>query len=304
MGYNSARYIHTVTQAMQMAFADRDFYYGDPDFPPEEPVKGLLSKDYARKRWAAFDPNRNPGETRPGDPYPFQGAVNPVRDLLDAWPPPVPKEVTAQAGTTAQAMTFDEAFRAGTTSVEAADAEGWVVSMTPSGAWVPAVIAGKTGIGLSQRAQSFVTDRRENPFNVIEPGKRPRVTLTPSLALKDGKPYLAFAVQGGDTQDQNLLQFFLNVVDFGMDVQESVEAANVTTYQMHSSFGAHEIRAGRLTLDPRTPDWVRDALRAYGYTLDFAERNSGPINAIYFDQAHGTLRGGSSNNGDDYGIGW
>ena len=304
MGYNSARYIHTVTQAMQMAFADRDFYYGDPDFPPEEPVKGLLSKDYARKRWAAFDAARNPAETRPGDPYPFQGAVNPVRDLLDAWPPPVPKDATAQAGATARAMTFDEAFRAGTTSVVAADAEGWVVSMTPSGAWVPAVIAGKTGIGLSQRAQSFVLDRRENPFNVIEPGKRPRVTLTPSLALKDGKPFLAFAVQGGDTQDQNLLQFFLNVVDFGMDVQESVEAANVTTYQMHSSFGAHEIRAGRLTLDTRTPDWVRDALRGYGYTLDFAERNSGPINAIYFDQAHGTMRGGSSNNGDDYGIGW
>jgi gamma-glutamyltranspeptidase/glutathione hydrolase len=298
MGYNSARYIHTVTQAMQMAFADRDFYYGDPDFPPEEPVKGLLSKDYARKRWAAFDPNRNPPETKPGDPYPFQGAVNPVKDLLDAWPPPVPKDATAQV------MTADEAFRAGTTSIEAADAEGWVVSVTPSGAWVPAVIAGKTGIGLSQRAQSFVLDRRENPFNVMEPGKRPRVTLTPSLALKDGKPFLAFAVQGGDTQDQNLLQFFLNVVDFGMDVQESAEAANVTTYQMHSSFGAHEIRAGRLTLDTRTPDWVRDALRGYGYTLDFAERNSGPINAIYFDQAHGTMRGGSSNNGDDYGIGW
>jgi gamma-glutamyltranspeptidase/glutathione hydrolase len=261
-------------------------------------VKGLLSKDYARKRWTAFDPAHNAGDVKPGDPYPFQGAVNPVKDLLDAWPPPAPKDQTAMA------MTSDEAFRAGTTSIEAADAEGWVVSVTPSGAWVPAVIAGKTGIGLSQRAQSFVLDRRENPFNVIEPGKRPRVTLTPSLALKDGKPFLAFAVQGGDTQDQNLLQFFLNVVDFGMDVQEAAEAANVTTYQMHSSFGAHEIRAGRLTLDTRTPDWVRDTLRGMGYTLDFAERNSGPINAIYFDQAHGTMRGGSSNNGDDYGIGW
>jgi gamma-glutamyltranspeptidase/glutathione hydrolase len=298
MGYNSARYNHILTQAMQMAFADRDFYYGDPDFPPEEPVKGLLSKDYARKRWTAFDPAHNAGDVKPGDPYPFQGAVNPVKDLLDAWPPPAPMDQTAMA------MTSDEAFRAGTTSIEAADAEGWVVSVTPSGAWVPAVIAGKTGIGLSQRAQSFVLDRRENPFNVIEPGKRPRVTLTPSLALKDGKPFLAFAVQGGDTQDQNLLQFFLNVVDFGMDVQEAAEAANVTTYQMHSSFGAHEIRAGRLTLDTRTPDWVRDTLRGMGYTLDFAERNSGPINAIYFDQAHGTMRGGSSNNGDDYGIGW
>jgi len=296
MGYNTARYIHTMTQAMHLAFTDRDFYYGDPDFPPEEPVHGLLSKEYARKRWETFDPKRNRSEVKPGDPYPFQDGTNPFRDLLEAWPP-APETKSARADA-------DEAFHAGTTSVIAADAEGWVVSMTPSGAWVPAVIAGKTGIGLSQRAQSFVLDRRENPFNVIEPGKRPRVTLTPTLALKGGRPYLAFAVQGGDTQDQNLLQFFLDVVEFGFDVQEAAEAANVTTYQMHSSFGGHEIQAGRLTLDPRTPDWVRDELRGMGYTLDFAERNSGPINAVLFDQAHGTMRGGSSNQGDDYGIGW
>jgi gamma-glutamyltranspeptidase/glutathione hydrolase len=201
-------------------------------------------------------------------------------------------------------MSFDEAFRAGTTSVIAADAEGWVVSMTPSGGWVPAVIAGKTGIGLSQRMQSFVLDRNEDPFNVVEPGKRPRVTLTPTLAVKDGKPYMAFAVQGGDTQDQNLLQFFLGVAEFGFTAQEAAEAANFTTYQLHSSFGAHEIRAGRLTLDTRTPEWVRDELRGMGYTFDTADRNSGPINAVVFDRKHGTLWGGSSNNGEDYGIGW
>ena len=90
---------------------------------------------------------------------------------------------------------------------------------------------------MSQRAQMFVTDPAENPFNVIEPGKRPRVTLTPSLAFKDGKPWLAFAVQGGDTQDQNLLQFFLNVVEFGMTPQQAAEAPNFTSCQMHDSFG-------------------------------------------------------------------
>ncbi len=94
-------------------------------------------------------------------------------------------------------MTADEAFYAGTTTIQAADAEGWVVSITPGGGWVPAVIAGRTGIGLSQRMQSFVTDPAENPFNVVEPGKQPRVTLTPSLALEDGRPFLSFAVQGG-----------------------------------------------------------------------------------------------------------
>jgi len=299
LGYNSARYVHAVTQAMHLAFADRDFYYGDPAFPPEEPVAGLLSKDYARRRWAEFDPRRNRTDLGPGDPYPFQGGVNPFREELEAWPPAPEAPLT-----TASAAAFEAGFRAGTTSVVAADAEGWVVSMTPSGAWVPAVVAGRTGIGLSQRLQSFVLDRRENPFNVLEPGKRPRVTLTPTLALRDGSPWLAFAVQGGDTQDQNLLQFFLAVAEFGFDVQEAAEAANFTTYQLHSSFGAHERKPGRLTLDERTPPWVRDELKAMGYLVDTAERNSGPINAILFDRAHGTMRGGSSNHGDDYGIGW
>ena len=120
-------------------------------------------------------------------------------------------------------------FWLGTTSVEAADKEGWVVSITPSGGWMPACIAGKTGVGMSQRMQSFVTDPKLNPFNVVAPGKQPRVTLTPTLALKDGKPFLSFAVQGGDSQDQNLLQFFLNVVEFGMNVQEATEAPNINT---------------------------------------------------------------------------
>ena len=148
---------------------------------------------------------------------------------------------------------FDRTFRLGTTSVEAADKEGWVVSVTPSGGWLPAVIAGKTGIGMSQRMQSFVLDAADNPFNVVAPGKRPRATLTPSLALKDGKPMLAFAVQGGDTQDQNLLQFFLNVVEFGMTVQEAAEAANITSYQMRDSFGAHESFPGRADADELDP---------------------------------------------------
>ena len=109
----------------------------------------------------------------------------------------------------------------GTTSVEAADKDGWVVSITPSGGWLPACIAGQTGVGMSQRFQSFVLDKKINPFNVVEPGKRPRVTLTPTLAMKDGKPFMSFAVQGGDTQDQNLLQCFLNVVEFGMTIQQA-----------------------------------------------------------------------------------
>ena len=305
MGYNSPRYIHTLYQAMSLAFADRDFYYGDPDFPPAEPIAGLLSKDYAKQRFATLRPDRNDPDVRPGDPYPFQGGTNPFKSLLDRWHT-VPGE---RSGTPAQdrsgdARSYDEAFHAGTTSVIAADAEGWVVSMTPSGGWVPAVIAGRTGIGLSQRMQSFVLDEADGPFNVLEPGKRPRVTLTPSLSLKDGQPHLAFAVQGGDTQDQNLLQFFLNVVEFGMTVQQASEAANVNSHQMRSSFGQHEARPGRITLASSTPEAVRRQLEALGYTLEFEPITSGPINAVFLDREHGTLWGGSSHHGEDYGIAW
>jgi len=301
MGYNSARYVHTLYQAMNLAFADRDFYYGDPAFPPAEPIAGLLSKDYARLRYGQIRWDRNDADVRPGDPYPFEGKQNPFGALLEKWHT-VPGDEGALPGHDRAGSDDEDA--GGTTSIQAADAEGWVVSVTPSGAWVPAVIAGRTGIGLSQRMQSFVTDETENPFNVVEPGKRPRVTLTPTLALKDGKPYLSFAVQGGDTQDQNLLQFFLNVVEFGMTVQQACEAPNINSDQMRSSFGAHESRPGRLTLAESMPAWVRDELRGMGYTLEFQRLTSGPINAIYFDRAHGTLWGGSSQHGEDYGIAW
>lgn len=300
MGYNSARYIHALYQAMNLAFADRDFYYGDPYFPPAEPVQGLLSKEYARSRAARIDWERNDPDVGPGDPYPFQGGSNPFLHLIESWNSPNP----AVSPEGPEASSYEEAFYAGTTSIQAADAEGWVVSVTPSGGWIPAVVAGKTGIGMSQRMQSFVLDEREGPYNVLEPGKRPRATLTPSLALKDGKPFLSFAVQGGDGQDQNLLQFFLNVVEFDMNVQQAAEAANFNSYQMRSSFGEHESRPGRLLLNDQVPPWIRAELREMGYDLTFAPRTSGPINAVYFDAATGTLWGGSSNHGEDYGIAW
>lgn len=305
LGYNSARYLHVLYQAMSMAFADRDFYYGDIYFPPEEPVRGLLSKEYARQRFQQINWERNDPNIKPGDPYPFQGGTNPFRHLLEKWPPKREVATTADGNLGAQAsMTFEEAFYAGTTSIQAADKDGWVVSVTPSGGWVPAVIAGRTGIGMSQRMQSFVTDEAENPFNVVAPGKRPRVTLTPTIALKDGEPFLSFAVQGGDSQDQNLLQFFLNVVEFGMNVQEAAEAANMNSYQMRSSFGDHSSQPGRMLVHEATPPWVRQELRRMGYTLEFAPITSGPINAIFFDRKHGTMWGGSSHHGEDYGIAW
>ena len=307
MGYNSPRYIHTVYQAMNMAFADRDFYYGDPTFPPEEPVAGLLSKDYARKRWAGMRPDRNDPGVRPGDPYPSQGGTNPFQALLDAWHTERGTGTGVPAHDRPSASARDDyEVEVGTTSVVAADEEGLVVSMTPSGAWNPALLAGRTGIGLSQRMLAFVLDAADNPYNVLAPGKQPRVTLTPTLSLKDGQPHLAFAVQGGDTQDQNLLQFFLNVVEFGMNVQQATEAANINSHQLRDAFAtnANVSRPGHMTLAASTPDAVRKELEAMGYTLEFQPITSGPINAVFFDRAHGTIWGGSSHHGEDYGIAW
>lgn len=333
MGYNSTQYIHTLYQTMNLAFADRDFYYGDPYIAPEEPIKGLLSKAYAKERAKLIKTDRNDPQVGPGDPYAFEGKTNPYVELLKQrgfaldtsggrrnFVPshdvrtgmnlyaPKPDAVAANLEGSTDSAYLDRLWR-GTTSVEAADEQGWVVSITPSGGWLPACIAGRTGVGMSQRMQSFVLDSALNPFNVVHPGQRPRVTLTPSLALKDGKPFLSFAVQGGDTQDQNLLQCFLNIVEFGMTAQKAAEAANINSNQLWLSLGGtktadRQPKPGHLLLQDKTPEPVRAALKQMGYTLTFDDRTSGPINLIFFDWKHGSFWGGSSNHGEDYGIGW
>lgn len=351
MGYNSVRYINTLYQAMSLAFADRDFYYGDPYFPPQEPIQGLLNKAYAKQRASLINPDKNNADIGPGNPYPFEGKTNPYLDILKQRGFSIDSTNNINHGATPKhdativnssfqnnivdnsntieqkglrnvdlnqpgeagrepldSLYLDRLWR-GTTSVEAADKDGWVVSVTPSGGWLPACIAGHTGVGMSQRMQSFVLDSTLDPFNVLEPGKRPRVTLTPTLAMKDGKPFMAFAVQGGDTQDQNLLQCFLNVVEFGMTIQEAVEAPNINTDQLWISLGGEQIKdrqphAGCILLNSNTPDYIRSTLRKMGYTLSFEERTSGPVNAIFFDWKHGSFWGGSSNHGEDYGITW
>lgn len=314
MGYNSTKYIHTIYQTINLAFADRDFYYGDPYFAPAEPMKGLLHKEYAKQRAGLIQYDKNNPAIGPGDPYPFENRINPYKELLKnrGYELDSTKRNFAPTHDMRNSMgmqDYHERLWMGTTSVEAADKEGWVVSITPSGGWTPACIAGNTGVGMSQRLQSFVLDAELNPFNVIEPGKRPRVTLTPTLALKDGKPFLSFAVQGGDTQDQNLLQFFLNIVEFGMTVQRAAEAANINSNQLWLSLGGTKTddrkpKPGNILLHDSTPETVRNELRKMGYTLSFDDRTSGPINAIYFDWKHGSFWGGSSNHGEDYGIGW
>ena len=307
MGFNSSNYIHNLYQVMNLSFADRDFYYGDPYFNPKEPIEGLLSKDYAKKRLKLIS-DKNNKEIKPGNPYEFQKGNNPFLNYVESWETDNNLDKIKSAFDLNHNMSnnndFEESFMAGTTTVQAADTSGWIVSITPSGGWIPAVIAGNTGIGLSQRMQSFVLDPKDGPYNVLEPGKRPRATLTPTIALKNNKPYLSFAVQGGDSQDQNLLQFFLNMVEFDMNVQEACEAPNMNSFQMRSSFGYHENRPGDLLLHDSTPTFIRKELRKKGYKLQFRSKTSGPINAIFFDNINKTFQGGSSDFGEDYGIAW
>ena len=307
MGFNSANYIHNLYQIMNLSFADRDFYYGDPYFDPVEPIEGLLSKDYAKSRIKLIT-EKNNEKIKPGNPYMFQDGINPFLNYLDTWETDNNLDKIKSTFDLNHNMSenydYEESFMAGTTTVQAADTSGWIVSITPSGGWIPAVIAGNTGIGLSQRMQSFVLDAKDGPYNVLEPGKRPRATLTPTIALKDNEPFLSFAVQGGDSQDQNLLQFFLNMVEFEMNVQEACEAPNINSFQMRSSFGYHENKPGELLLHDSTPQFIRKELIRKGYKLQFRNKTSGPINAIFFDSVNKTFQGGSSDFGEDYGIAW
>jgi len=303
MGHNSLEYLHTLYQVMNLAYADRDFYYGDPYVPPEEPIKGLLSKEYAAERRKLIDPTRNRPDIGPGDPYPYQGEKNPYL-----------KWVKTHWGTKTAAVPFvAEDWVVGTTSVQAADITGWVVSITPSGAWPPAVLAGKTGVPMSQRMQSFVVDPAMNPYNVVQPGARPRVTLTPMLSLKDGHFYMSASKPGGDMQDQSILMVFLNVVHFGMNIQEAVESPKFRSYGMYSSFGTHTKNPGRILLDSRIPQEVVDGLKAKGYDVVIATPGEfdrpggelpGNVTAILSDWEHQTLMGGASIGSERYGISW
>ena len=314
--YNSADYIHTLYQTMNLVFADRDFYYGDPYFEPNIPIKGLLSKEYAKKQAEEIRNIKFNRSSEPGNPYLYEGKTNPYFHLLKLREFDQNfnnnRDFTPKHDIVFQNYSDDEytdRLWRGTTTIEAADEEGWVVSVTPSGGWIPACIAGETGIGLSQRMQSFVLDSMLNPHNVVKPGKRPRVTLSPTIALKNGKPLLSFAVQGGDTQDQNQLQFFLNMVEFGMNVQQACEAENFNSNQLWLSLGGTKTedrapRTGEILLNVQTPDTVRSELIKKGYKIQVANRTSGPLNGIYFDEKFNTFWGGSSNYGEDYGIGW
>src|SRR5204863_6221460 len=234
MGQNSTEYIHTVTEALKLGFADRDRFYADPNFV-RVPAEQLLSKGYAAMRRSLIDQSLASLAQRPGDPVNMKPLLASATTISDH-APPVPGIEKAND----------------TTWVNVIDKDGNMFSATPSGAWLPAVVAGDTGVLMGQRLQSALTDATSP--NVVAPGKRPRITLSPTLVLKDGAPYMILSTPGGDNQDQALLQVFLNIVEFGMNPQEAVEAPRFDTQHYISSFDDHEFLAGVLNVESRIAD--------------------------------------------------
>jgi gamma-glutamyltranspeptidase/glutathione hydrolase len=188
--------------------------------------------------------------------------------------------------------------------VNVIDKDGNMLSATPSGAWIPAVIAGETGIPLTQRAQAFVLTPGHP--NQLAPHKRPRITLTPTIALREGKPWLAFSTPGGDSQDQTLLQIFLNVVEFGMNPQEAVEAPRFNSEAMYSSFDDHRDQALALDVETRISEAVLKALRARGHKLVMQGEWGNPTapTLVEYDPATGVIRAGADVRGHRYAVAW
>jgi gamma-glutamyltranspeptidase/glutathione hydrolase len=287
MGHNSPDYIHTMTETMKLAFADRDRYYGDPDFV-RVPGAELLSKDYAAARRALIDPDHASMEQRPGDPF----SGKPV--LPD----------NSQPGLTGSSSVPEAARAHDTTCVNVIDKDGNLFTATPSGAWLPGVVAGDTGMMLSSRLQSFLLT--EGHPNVLEPGKRPRVTLSPTMVLKDGKPFVILSTPGGDNQDQALIQVLLNVIDFGMNVQEAVEAARFDTLHFVSSFDDHRFNPGVLELEDRIPAKTIEALRSRGHKIDVQTgwANASAPTIIMFKPETGVIEAGADVRRGRYALAW
>ena len=284
LGHNSAPYLHLLAEAMKLAFADREWYYADPDYVGV-PEHGLLSKEYAAERRKLIDPESPSLKLSPGDPYPFHGeqlAHAPIPDSIPFRPDPP-----------------------GTTGTRVADADGNVFSATPSGGWYTAspIIDG-LGFVLGTRCQSFFLE--PDRANRLEPGKRPRTTLTPTLAMKDGQPYMAWGTPGGDAQDQVNLQFLLNVLEFGMDIQEALDAPLIQILDFPPSFFPRETQPGVMRVESRMAQSTVDALSDMGHTvLDAGPWSIGDATALMLDRQRGVLYGAAGPRRDkSYALAW
>jgi gamma-glutamyltranspeptidase/glutathione hydrolase len=297
MGHNSAEYIHTSVEAAKLAFADREAYYGDPNFD-DVPFDVLLSKEYAAARRALIG-QKSSMEMRPGD----VGNGIPAYALED-----VAENNRRALGVGASDLVdlgLGHAHVGDTTHLDAIDAEGNMVAATPSGGWLgTSPIVKGLGLPMGTRGQMFYLNP-ERP-NALEPRKRPRATLTPSMVTKNGEPWMAFGTPAGDTQDQITLQFFLNYVEFGMNIQEAVDAPTFYTRHFPSSFYPREAFPGTCDIEDRVSPEVVEGLRARGHDVNLIDPwGNGKVMGIRLDKEHGTIYAGTSPRRQiAYSLGW
>ena len=294
MGHNSAPYLHLITESLKLAFADRDKYLGDPRFVPPIPIDGLLSKQYAAIRRDLIEPNQAmDGRIPYGNPMAI-----PTGHSSD-----VVNYASARSFVN-QVFPDDGIDKRLTTYLAVIDDVGNMVSITSSlcSGFGSGLIAGESGFFMNNRMVYYFLD--PDHTNVLVPGKRTRHTINPALVLKDGKPFMAFGTPGGDTQPQTELQFFLNLIEFDMNVQEALEAPAVISSYFQSSFWPHD-EANKLAVPEDLPQHVLEALAAYGHDLEIRQRRGvGSVKAILIDPNSGALMGGVSPSGDSYVIGW
>jgi gamma-glutamyltranspeptidase/glutathione hydrolase len=291
MGHNSGPYLHAVTEALKLSFADRNKYVGDPKFVPNIPMKALLSKEYAAVRRQAIDPNRAiAGEPAPGDPARFTSTSQ-------AYAPP-----QSWPGTVGD---FDpDKILNLTTYLAVVDKDHNMVSVTSSllSGFGSGMVVEGGGFFLNDRMRYWWLD--PNNVNALQPGKRVRQTINPALALKDGKPFVVFGTPGADTQPQTQLQFFLNVVEFGMEVQQALEQPAVISNSFQDSYYPHSV-LGKLLTPAMLADSVKQELAAKGHQLDIRNsRGVGSVKAVMIHPRTGVLMGGVSPTGDSYVMAW
>ena len=295
LGEGSADTRHAIIEAIKLAFADRDRYYGDPDFV-KVPMQGLLSDGYATERRRAIDMKVASGELRPGDPWKFDASgPSPSGDADPDRFRAIPESAVAAR------------YEPGdTTAIEIVDAQGNLFSSTPSSGWLlgGAFVAGDTGVPLGNRLQVFRLDPKSP--NVLVGGKRPRTTLTPTIVLKDDRPFLAIGTPGGDNQDQQILQVLLNVIDFGRDVQAAIEAPRVNSLHPESSFDRHESLPNVLEIEGSVSQTIIDDLQRRGHIVRArpAYGVSTGVVAAGIDPVTGLLRGGADPRRERYIVAW
>ena len=300
MKHNSADYIHTVVEAMKLAYADRDSYYADPDFV-QVPKEGLLSKTYARERAKLIDPKRASRAFVAGNPLPFDTKVKEwkywVANIADGYKPNQPTpDVEPLRGTVKD-----------TTHISVIDREGNIFDSTPSGGWIGgAVILGKTGIGMSVRGEQFWLDKTRAAQ--LRPRARPRYTLTPSIVLLNGQPFMALGTPGGDNQDQTILQAFLNIVEFWPDwypnLHEAFEWPRVQTLHFYSSFWPHNAGFNKLRVESAISDAIVKDLQARGHDATTVRPFSlaGCVTAVLIDPTSGNRIAGADRRRDCYAM--